>query len=203
MLPARRIQGSLRLEWRGKYVGHRTVMRDLLTNTMAVWQVVFDECFCVVIFRHLDVWDPGEDGDADIEAARIVEDDDESEDGDDDDDEDDDENEDDMDDIGINEDEDDIDGEDILMTDAISSTGGRRIDYSSRSRRFGKNWALSRDRSRMACGQPVLESQARHHPVNIRIRILMSMLLHALHKTPRLTLFSPILSKSGSTLVET
>jgi len=95
-----------------------TVMRDLLTNIMGVWQVVFDERFCVAASNlqdhtFLDVWDFGDDGDADIEAARIVEDEDESEDEDDP--------------SGIEEDDDD---EDALMVDASTSspTGTRRME---------------------------------------------------------------------------
>lgn len=93
-----------------------TVMRDLLTNIMGVWQVVFDERFCVAASNlqehtYLDVWDFGEDGDADIDAARIIEDDDESEDEDDP--------------SGIDEDEDE--DEDALMVDA-SATSSRRME---------------------------------------------------------------------------
>lgn len=94
-----------------------TVMRDLLTNIMGVWQVVFDERFCVAASNlqdhtFLDVWDFGDDGDADIEAAHIVEDEDESEDEDDQ--------------SGIEEDDD----EDALMVDAsaASSSGIRRME---------------------------------------------------------------------------
>jgi hypothetical protein len=96
-----------------------TVMRDLLTNIMGVWQVVFDERFCVAASNlqdhtFLDVWDFGEDGDADIEAARVVEDEDESEDEDDP--------------SGI--DDDDDDDEDSLMVDATvgSSSGTRKME---------------------------------------------------------------------------
>lgn len=60
-----------------------TVVRDLLTNILGVWQVVFDERFCVAASNSqdhtfLDVWDFGDEGEADVEAARIVEDEDES-----------------------------------------------------------------------------------------------------------------------------
>ncbi len=62
-----------------------TVIRDLLTNITGVWQVVFDERFCVAASNaqehtFLDVWDFGTEGDDDIEAARVGEEDEESED---------------------------------------------------------------------------------------------------------------------------
>ncbi|KAF8323591.1 WD40-repeat-containing domain protein [Cantharellus anzutake] len=65
-----------------------TVIRDLLTNITGVWQVVFDERFCVAASNaqehtFLDVWDFGMEGDDDIEAARVGEEDEESEDEDD------------------------------------------------------------------------------------------------------------------------
>jgi F-box and WD-40 domain protein CDC4 len=56
-----------------------TVVRDLLTNIHGVWQVVFDERFRVAASNmqhhtYLNVWDFGKEGEADVEAARIVED---------------------------------------------------------------------------------------------------------------------------------
>jgi WD40 repeat protein len=61
-----------------------TVIRDLLTNITGVWQVVFDERFCVAASNaqehtYLDVWDFGSEGDDDVEAARVGEDEEESE----------------------------------------------------------------------------------------------------------------------------
>lgn len=60
-----------------------TVVRDLLTNIQGVWQVVFDERYCVAASNleghtYLDVWDFGVEGEADVEAARIITDEDES-----------------------------------------------------------------------------------------------------------------------------
>jgi WD domain, G-beta repeat len=64
-----------------------TVIRDLLINITGVWQVVFDERFCVAASNaqehtYLDVWDFGSEGDDDVEAARVGEDEEESEDDD-------------------------------------------------------------------------------------------------------------------------
>jgi F-box and WD-40 domain protein CDC4 len=67
-----------------------TIIKDLLTGITGVWQVVFDERFCVAASNrqdqtYLDVWDfAGEDDDnADIEAAKIGEEDEETDDEDD------------------------------------------------------------------------------------------------------------------------
>jgi F-box and WD-40 domain protein CDC4 len=56
-----------------------TFVRDLLTNVAGVWQVAFDRRFCVAASytgseNYLDVWDVGNDEDADIEASRAGED---------------------------------------------------------------------------------------------------------------------------------
>lgn len=110
-----------------------SVTRDLLTNIMGVWQVVFDERFCVAASNHqehtfLDVWDFGEDGDADIEAANMVEEEDESED------------EDERDGV-IDEDEED---EDDFMADASQTpvNGTRRSDLplGDRSSAHSNHW---------------------------------------------------------------
>lgn len=57
-----------------------TVIKDLLTGITGVWQVVFDERFCVAASNrqdhtYLDVWDfaGDDDDDADVEAAKIGE----------------------------------------------------------------------------------------------------------------------------------